>query len=43
MPFQLSLARRNARLLGGDASVQRRDGDRLTLLLSLPLTPIHGR
>jgi CRP-like cAMP-binding protein len=43
MPFQLSLARRNARFLGGDASVQRRDGDRLTLLLSLPLTPIHGR
>ncbi len=42
-PFQLSLARRNARFLGGDATVQRRDGDRLTVLLSLPIAPAHGR
>ncbi len=42
-PFQLSLARRNARFLGGETLVQRRDGDQLTVLLTLPITPSHGR
>lgn len=38
-PFGLSLVRRNARHLGGDATMRRRSGDQLTIVLSLPLHP----
>ncbi|MGC1480522.1 MAG: cyclic nucleotide-binding domain-containing protein [Chthoniobacterales bacterium] len=36
LPFGLTLVRRSARLLGGDATLRRRSGDRITVVLNLP-------